>query len=67
MKKKISRILNCPKCGKPNRFDDSNPFRPFCSPLCKYEDIAAWADETYRVAGEEVVSQDAGDGETEED
>lgn len=47
-----ARLLRCPGCGKLIRYDLSNPVRPFCSPLCKAEDIAGWADERHRIAGE---------------
>jgi endogenous inhibitor of DNA gyrase (YacG/DUF329 family) len=29
-------------------------WRPFCSERCKLQDLARWADGTYRVAGEPV-------------
>ena len=41
----------CPGCRKKIRYDTSNPFRPFCSKACKSEDLLAWAEENYRVAG----------------
>jgi uncharacterized protein len=29
-------------------------WRPFCSERCKLQDLARWADGTYRVAGDRV-------------
>jgi len=46
-----SRIWHCPKCQKSCQFDESNPFRPFCSERCKNFDTANWATESYRIAG----------------
>jgi endogenous inhibitor of DNA gyrase (YacG/DUF329 family) len=33
-------------------------WRPFCSERCKLQDLARWADGTYRVAGEPVPDPD---------
>ncbi len=35
-------------------------WRPFCSERCRNEDLARWADNRYRVAGEPVPSPDSG-------
>lgn len=43
------RLVKCPRCRKSTRFDAQNPFRPFCSALCKNEDIVGWAEGTYRI------------------
>jgi endogenous inhibitor of DNA gyrase (YacG/DUF329 family) len=29
-------------------------WRPFCSERCRNEDLARWADDRYRVAGDDV-------------
>jgi uncharacterized protein len=34
-------------------------WRPFCSERCKLQDLARWADGSYRVAAESI--DDAGD------
>ena len=42
-------------------------WRPFCSERCKLQDLARWADGTYRVAAEPVntaVQVDADDADT---
>jgi len=33
-------------------------WRPFCSERCKLQDLARWADGSYRVAGEVVSDPD---------
>jgi len=45
--------LKCPTCGKETQWEN-NPTRPFCSERCKLIDLAKWADEEYRIAGEPV-------------
>jgi endogenous inhibitor of DNA gyrase (YacG/DUF329 family) len=46
-----------------------NPsWRPFCSERCKLQDLARWADGTYRIAGERVtLPDDDDDDETADD
>ena len=46
------RIVNCPRCKKPVEWTPAAKFRPFCSARCKTNDLGAWANEEYRVAGE---------------
>ena len=43
------RTVNCPQCGKAVVWDQTNPYRPFCSERCKMIDLGAWATESYRV------------------
>ncbi|PTQ81200.1 hypothetical protein C8R21_11176 [Nitrosospira multiformis] len=42
-------VVNCPQCGKSIVWDNSNPFRPFCSERCKLIDLGQWAAESYRI------------------
>lgn len=49
-----TRVIRCPKCRRSVRYDTTNPYRPFCSALCKNEDIIAWAEQSYAIAGPEV-------------
>ena len=56
-----SRLTSCPTCKKNMLYDVANPFRPFCSDRCKNEDIIAWADGGFRIAGK-PVDPDAEDG-----
>ena len=40
-------------------------WRPFCSERCRNEDLARWADDRYRVAGEPLsIRDDDADAET---
>lgn len=43
------RIANCPRCGKPVKWDTASRYRPFCSERCKVIDLGAWATESYRI------------------
>lgn len=40
--------VKCPECKKYTEWND-NKWRPFCSERCKQIDLAAWADEDYRI------------------
>ena len=48
------RIVPCPNCRKPVRWSAANSFRPFCSERCRLIDFGEWAEERYRIAGEDV-------------
>jgi len=37
-------------------------WRPFCSERCKLEDLAKWADGSYRIAAEPVKDESGGQG-----
>ena len=50
-RKRLTRIVRCPTCQKSVRYDLENAWRPFCSDRCKTLDIAAWADESFRIPG----------------
>ena len=45
--------LQCPTCRTETVWEE-NPHRPFCSARCKNVDLAAWADEEYRIAGDDA-------------
>ena len=36
-------------------------WRPFCSERCKWQDLARWADGSYRVPGEPLADEDEGE------
>jgi uncharacterized protein len=40
-------------------------WRPFCSERCKLQDLAHWADGTYRAAAEPIEQRDDDNGEEE--
>ncbi len=56
MEKKMLKV-KCPRCRTETVWE-GNPHRPFCSARCKNIDLAAWADEEYRIAGDEVAADD---------
>lgn len=43
------RIVTCPQCGGPSRYEAANAFRPFCSARCRNIDLGAWANEEHRL------------------
>jgi hypothetical protein len=53
------RPVRCPSCRRETPWD-GNPFRPFCSDRCRLVDLAAWADERYRLPGEPVPVEPEG-------
>jgi len=54
------RRVRCPTCRREVEWE-GNRFRPFCSDRCRILDLAAWADERYRVPGEPVPEPDGDD------
>ncbi|HYX39470.1 MAG TPA: DNA gyrase inhibitor YacG [Oligoflexus sp.] len=56
--KPSARIVRCPCCGQSARYDQTNAFRPFCSQRCKTNDVAAWAEESYRIPAKESAPAD---------
>lgn len=52
------RMVKCPRCGVPVRYEAANRFRPFCGERCRQIDMGAWASDEYRVAGESVAADD---------
>lgn len=49
----MALIVKCPTCRKETPWEN-NPHRPFCSDRCQTIDLGAWAQEKYRVPGEEL-------------
>lgn len=49
--------VNCPTCNKPQVWDTSNPYRPFCCERCKLIDFGAWAKEEHAIAGEPDIDE----------
>ena len=65
-----TRLVPCPRCRKSTRYDVKNAYRPFCSAVCKDEDIIAWAEEGYKIPGKPAQPTgmlDGDDGEGDED
>lgn len=61
----MPRKVKCPTCRKETAWED-NPYRPFCSDRCRVIDLGGWAQERYRIPGEEfdIRSDDEEDEET---
>ena len=47
--------VKCPECGKQAEYSEKNEYRPFCSSRCQLLDLGAWASESRKIAGEDVV------------
>ena len=50
------RRVRCPTCRRHAAWN-GNPWRPFCSERCKLLDLAAWAEERYRIPGEPLPQE----------
>ena len=48
---KSKNWVHCPQCKKKILYDLKNEFRPFCSKLCKLEDLGNWAEDKYTIPG----------------
>ncbi|WP_426445831.1 DNA gyrase inhibitor YacG [Siccibacter colletis] len=44
----ITRVA-CPTCGQSVVWNESSPYRPFCSKRCQLIDLGEWADEEKRI------------------
>ncbi|MGH7960992.1 MAG: DNA gyrase inhibitor YacG [Candidatus Binatia bacterium] len=49
--------VKCPVCRKQARWQ-GNPHRPFCSQRCRMIDLGTWADESYRIPGEQITPEE---------
>ena len=38
-------VVNCPGCGKAVIWNETSPYRPFCSKRCQLIDLGEWAAE----------------------
>jgi len=52
-----------PLCVFCRRHAVDHAWRPFCSERCKLQDLARWADGTYRVAAEPIDESEGDDAE----
>ena len=43
------KIVKCPQCGGPSRYEAANAYRPFCCARCRNIDFGAWASEEHRL------------------
>ena len=54
--------VKCPVCGKETEYSPANPYRPFCSEVCRTADLCSevcrtadlgsWASDEYVIHGE---------------
>ena len=49
----MSLTVKCPTCRKETPWGN-NPHRPFCSERCRLVDLGAWAQERYRIPGQDL-------------
>jgi endogenous inhibitor of DNA gyrase (YacG/DUF329 family) len=54
----VARIVVCPQCGGPSRYEAANPYRPFCCARCRNIDLGAWANEEHRLPDESPQDDD---------
>jgi endogenous inhibitor of DNA gyrase (YacG/DUF329 family) len=57
--------VKCPTCRKEAAWEN-NPHRPFCSDRCQLIDLGAWAEERYKIPGQEI-GFNLGDDDDEDD
>jgi len=49
----MALTVKCPTCRKETLWEN-NPHRPFCSDRCRLIDLGAWAQERYRIPGQDL-------------
>ncbi|MCL1125776.1 DNA gyrase inhibitor YacG [Shewanella surugensis] len=45
----MSLTVTCPTCQHIVNWDDTSPFKPFCSERCKLIDLGDWASEKHAI------------------
>lgn len=63
----MSSEHEAPLCVYCRKHPAERRWRPFCSQRCQLQDLASWADGTYRVAAEPVHPDAATDNNTDSD
>lgn len=53
-------VVNCPTCGRKVIWNETSPFRPFCSKRCQLIDLGEWAAEEKRISSEGDLSDSDG-------
>ena len=51
------RIVKCPQCGAPVRWEAASRWRPFCSERCQLADLGQWFAERYSVPADDEPAQ----------
>ena len=62
----MSSVVRCPTCERSVEWNESSPWRPFCSERCKLIDLGAWASEQHAIPGNEIEAEDKPKTEDEE-
>jgi len=52
--KKQALKITCPSCKTALFWDESNPYRPFCSERCRQLDFCGWANEEKVLKGQSL-------------
>ncbi len=53
-------VVNCPGCGKAVIWNETSPYRPFCSKRCQLIDLGEWAAEEKRIPSSSDFSDSDG-------
>ncbi|RKQ39909.1 DNA gyrase inhibitor YacG [Enterobacter sp. R1(2018)] len=53
-------VVNCPGCGKAVIWNETSPYRPFCSKRCQLIDLGEWAAEEKRIPSSSDLSDTDG-------
>ncbi|MBS0848481.1 DNA gyrase inhibitor YacG [Citrobacter sp. JGM124] len=56
MRQDETTVVPCPGCGKSVPWNESSPYRPFCSKRCQLIDLGEWAAEEKVIAGSQLLS-----------
>jgi endogenous inhibitor of DNA gyrase (YacG/DUF329 family) len=62
----MSTSVRCPTCERVVEWNESSPWRPFCSERCKLIDLGAWASEQHAIPGSTAETEDKPKTEDEE-
>lgn len=54
----MSSVVRCPTCERSVEWNESSPWRPFCSERCKLIDLGAWASEKHSIPGGTAESEE---------
>ncbi|MCT4705206.1 MULTISPECIES: DNA gyrase inhibitor YacG [Dryocola] len=53
-------VVNCPGCGRAVIWNETSPYRPFCSKRCQLIDLGEWAAEEKRIPSSSDLSDSDG-------
>jgi uncharacterized protein len=62
----VNATVRCPTCARAVEWNDSSPWRPFCSERCKLIDLGAWASEQHSIPGSAAETEEKPKTEDEE-